>query len=138
MIDSPSDVAYRLRRTARETKLAERFWAGWKLSLTFGPISQALAKDRVLLAREAASKLLGRPWTESDSSLTDERERDTWHLSASWRGTYPVADGKCLLDELIVALGVPEADRAGIQPLRLMGPGGVMSPQVTHWIWRDT
>ena len=138
MIDSPSDIARRLRRDVRSKRLAERYWAGWKLSLTFGPILEALGSERTAYARRTASELLGKPWTEADSAQAAEHERDLWHLSVSWRGTYPAVDGRRLLDELVVALGVPETERAGQQPLRLMGPGGKMSPQVTHWIWRDT
>lgn len=137
MIDSPSDVACRLRRDARSKRLAERFWAGWKLSLTFGPIAEALEPEHVARARKTAAALLGEPWTEAHTTQAVEHERDRWHLSASWRGNYPALDGKRLLDELIVALAVPETERAGVQPLRLMMPGGGMSPQVTHWIWRD-
>lgn len=137
VIDSPSDVAYRLRRTVREKKLVERYWAGWKLSMTFGPSAEAFGPERISLARQTASAILGKPWTEANSAQSMELERDEWHLSVSWRGTYPVADGKRLLDELIIALNVPEADRAGQQPIRTMRPGGALSPQVTHWIWRD-
>lgn len=137
MIDLPSDVARRLRRTARDKKLVDRYWAGWKLSLTFGPIADAMSPLDVAMARATASKLLGRPWTEADTKRAAEVERDEWHLSASWRGAYPAADGRRLLGELIVALGVPEAKRAGQQPLRVRGADGVASPQVTHWTWKD-
>jgi hypothetical protein len=137
VIDPPSDVARRLRRDAHSKRLAERFWAGWKISLTFGPIAEAFKPERTALARETASRLLGQPWTEADSAKAAERERDQWHLSVSWRGTYPVADGKRALDELIVALGVPESDRTGHQPIRVQRSDGTMSPQVTHWMWRD-
>jgi hypothetical protein len=137
MIDTPADIARRLRRDARNKRLAERYWAGWKLSLTWGPIAEAFEPERTAFARAAASELLGEPWTEAHSAMTAEAERDLWHLSVSWRGTYPVADGKRLLGELIVALGVPEDKRAGYQPVRVLGPDGRQSPQVTHWIWMD-
>ena len=138
MIDSPADIARRLRRDARNKRLAERYWAGWKLSLTWGPIEEAFNDPaRTAFAREAASRLLGEPWTEAHSAMTAEVERELWHLSVSWRGTYPVADGKRLLGELIVALGVPEGQREGTQPVRVMRPDGTQSPQVTHWVWRD-
>jgi len=137
MIDPPADIARRLRRDARNRHLAERYWAGWKLTLTFGPIAEAFEPTRIAWAREAASELLGQPWTETESVMAVEHERNLWHLSVSWRGAYPADDGKRLLGELIVAMGVPEDKREGIQPMRVLAPSGASSPQVTHWIWRE-
>lgn len=137
MIDPPSDVARRLRRTARDKRLADRYWAGWKLSLTFGPIVAAFGVKQTAMAYRVAAELLGQQVADVDLVAANAAQRDEWHLSASWRGAYPAADGRRLLGELIVALGVPEAKRAGQQPLRVRGADGVASPQVTHWTWKD-
>jgi hypothetical protein len=141
MIDSHFDVARRLRHTARINKIANRYWAGWKLSLTFGPYEQAFEPWRAAGAKAMATEIFeqvhGKPAPDDNPSASAALQRNRWHLSASWRGNYPAADGKHSLQELIVAIGVPEAERAGIQPIRMMLPDGSASPQVTHWIWRE-
>jgi len=145
MIDPPTDIARRLRRDARARRLASRFWAGWRLELTFGPFEQAVEPERAAAAMTTAAALFeqayGKPPPADNpafgSAASAEMQRDLWHLSVSWRGTYPAADGKRLLGELIVAMGVPEDKREGIQPMRVLTPGGASSPQVTHWIWRE-
>jgi hypothetical protein len=38
----------------------------------------------------------------------------------------------------VAALGVPEDARAGWQPMRVFTLNGTRSPQVTHWLWRDS
>ena len=57
--------------------------------------------------------------------------------TASWRGGHPVVEGQQALDELVVALGVPDESRMGFQPIRVYDPEDQQSPQVTHWMWRD-
>lgn len=137
MTDSPADVARRLRRDARARKLATRHWAGWRLELTHGPYEDAYAADpeRVAFARREVERVFGEQ-DPADRVAAREAERDLWHLSASWRGGAPAEEGRRLLAELVVALGVPEELRDGFQVARTYGPAGA-NPQVTHWAWRD-
>ena len=143
MIDSPADVARKLRREARAKRSATRYWAGWRLELTFGPYELAFGPERGAAARAAAKEvyeqLYGRPPSaeELDPERSAELQRDLWHLSVSWRGSHPVEEGKRLLAELVAALGVPDGKREGEQPARVFAPDGRQSPQVTHWTWRD-
>jgi hypothetical protein len=142
MTEPPTDVARRLRRAAQAHRHTTRYWAGWRLELTFGPYEQAFDPDRADFARRAAAEayeqIYGTPpptGPEADASSL-EAQRDLWHLSVSWRGGHPAESARPLLAELVAALGVPEAEREGRQPARVFGPGG-QSPQVTHWTWRD-
>ena len=138
MIESASEVAFRLWRTARAKRLAERYWAGWRLVLTYGPYDEALPARDVAQAKAVVREVFGPERVAAETTAAAvEAQRDLWHLSASWRGVYPAADGRVAIDELIVALGVPADKRAGRQPARVFDPAGRPSPQVTHWIWRD-
>ena len=130
MIEPPADVGRRMRARARQYRLAERYWAGWKLTLTFGPYTEALPAANVTHAQALASELLS-GYKPADPAALAALERDLWHLSASWRGGTPAEEGRTALAALLVALEVPEQERAGHQPIR--GPWA----QVTHWIWRD-
>jgi len=143
LADPASDVARRLRRDAKKYKHAERYWAGWRLELTFGPYEQAFDQERAAKAKAAAAKIFeqfhGKPapsGPEADAASL-ESQRDLWHLSVSWRGSFPADDGRLALSELIESLGVPEDQRKGQQFARLYSPSGRPSPQVTHWIWKD-
>lgn len=142
MIDSPADIARRLRRDARQRE-AVRHWAGWRLSLTFGPYETAFEPARAAAAKRMAIEIVeaatGEPYktTPEAEATALESQRDLWHLSVSWRGNHSVEDGKRLLDDLLVAIGVPEEKRAGEQFARTFVAGNRPSPQVTHWMWRD-
>jgi len=61
-----------------------------------------------------------------------------WHFSASWRrpGTPSEASVK-MLQELLVAVGVPEDKREGAQIGHTTRPDGTHNPQVTHWMWTE-
>jgi hypothetical protein len=135
MIESAAEIARRLQRDARRG-VATRYWAGWRLSLTYGPYEDSLDTANVQFARETAEQILGEKFDPKDAALHRAVQQGLWHLSASWRGGYPANDGRTRLDELVGAIGVPEEHRAGSQPIRVFGPGG-QSPQVTHWVWRD-
>lgn len=140
MIDSPTDIARRLRRDARVKLLVTRYWAGWRLELTFGPYERAFDPVRAAAAAATAAALYeqvhGAPAPTVDLATSIAAQKDVWHLSASWRGGEPVEAGREMLAALIVALGVPADRRDGTQPMRVLAPGGAQSPQVTHWIWR--
>lgn len=133
MIDPAADVARRIRRDAQKGE-AVRYWAGWRLALTFGPYDQAFDPARVAMVKETVERTFGEPPPVGPEALA--AQRDLWHLSVSWRGGFPVEEGKRLLAELVVAMGVPEDKRGGYEFARVMTPNGV-SPQVTHWIWRE-
>jgi hypothetical protein len=137
VIDSPADVARRLRRDAIARKLTTRHWAGWRLELTYGPYLEAYAADpeRVAFARAKVEEMFGAQ-DPAELEASREAEQGLWHLSASWRGGHPVEDGKRLLAELVVAFEVPESKRDGFQAARTY-VGGKVSPQVTHWTWKD-
>lgn len=141
MIESVADVARRLRRDARQRE-AVRYWAGWRFALTLGHYETAFDPARAAAAKRAATEIMeavtGEPYetTPEAEAAAIESQRDLWHLSASWRGNHPVEEGKRLLGELLVALGVPEEKREGEQIARTFVPGGRPSPQVTHWMWR--
>jgi len=135
MIEPAAEIARRLRRDSRQ-RAAVRYWAGWRLSLTHGPYEDALDQEHVQFARTTAEQLLGETFDPTKDALSRAVQQGVLHLSASWRGGYPTDEGRTRLDELVVALGVPEEDRAGRQPIRMFGPHGA-SPQVTHWVWRD-
>ena len=134
MIDSADDVARKLRRDAQRGE-AVRYWAGWRLALTHGPYEQAFDPERVAMARATVERVFGEAVPTGPEALA--AQRDLWHLSVSWRGGYPVEEGKQLLAELVVAIGVPEGEREGRQFALVVTPGGAVSPQVTHWVWRD-
>ena len=136
MIEPATDIARRLQRDVRR-HVATRYWAGWRLSLTHGPYEDALDQEHVQFARTAAEQILGEKFDPSKDAPSRASQQGLWHLSASWRGGYPTDEGRVRLDELVVALGVPEEDRVGRQPVRVFGPSGP-SPQVTHWVWRDS
>lgn len=135
MIEPATEIVRRLQRDARQ-RVATRYWAGWRLSLTFGPYEDALDEENVRFARATAEQILGEQFDPTKDVLSRAVQQGLWHLSASWRGGYPADEGRTRLDELVVALGVPEGERGGRQPVRVFGPGG-QSPQVTHWVWRD-
>lgn len=130
--DSALDVARRLRHGARANRLAVRYWAGWRLQLTFGPYDRAFDTQTAEIARSVVEQVAGAPPPDPG-----EAERDVWHLSVSWRGGHPAEPAKLLLADLVEAIGVPESDRQGEQVARVYAPGGLQSPQVTHWTWRD-
>lgn len=144
MTDSAVDVARRLRRAGRRDLHATRNWAGWHMEITFGPYEVAWASDpeRVRFAKEAARQVWERahgsppPSDPETEARALELQRDTWHLSASWRGGYPAEEGRRLLAQFVAAMGVPDGKRDGYQAARVFGPGGA-SPQVTHWTWKD-
>ena len=131
MIDRPHDVGRRLRSGARANRLAVRYWAGWRLQLTFGPYEEAFDSQSVQRVRSAIEAVTGA--SPPDGA---EAERDLWHLSVSWRGGHPAEAARTLLAELVDALGVPASQRDGTQPARTYA-SGAQSPQVTHWIWKD-
>lgn len=142
MLDSPADVARRLRRDARANRRTTRYWAGWRLELTFGPYELALDPAWAALAKTTAAAVYeqahGKPaptGPEADAASLEE-QRDLWHLSVSWRGGHPAESARLLLSDLFVAMGVPEGKRDGYQPVRVLTPNGP-SPQVTHWTWKD-
>ena len=143
MIDSPSDVARRLRRDARANRRATRYWAGWRLELTFGPYELALEPEWVALAKTTAAAVYEQvhgktaPDGPEAEAASLEAQRDLWHLSVSWRGGHPAEPARLLLAELVVAIGVPEGERDGRQVARVYNPHGQPSPQVTHWTWKD-
>jgi hypothetical protein len=121
VIDSPADLARRLRRAGRAKLHATRYWAGWHLELTFGPYELAFAHDpdRLAWAKREAVKVYeqaGLPMP-SDAEYTAqlEAQRGDWHLSASWCGGHSAEDGRRLLAELIEAMGVPADKRDGMQ-----------------------
>ena len=104
--------------------------------LAFGPERAALASRT---AAEVYEKLYGEPppaGSEADAASL-EAQRDLWHLSVSWRGGHQAGAARILLEDLIVALGVPEGQREGRQPARVYSPDGRQSAQVTHWTWKD-
>jgi hypothetical protein len=141
--DSPADVARRLRRDADRDRHASRYWAGWRLELTFGPYELTLGPERATFARRVAAaayeQLRGEPapaGPEADAASL-AAQRDRWHLSVSWRGGHPVESARLLLADLVAAIGVPEDRRESYQLARVFSPDGRQSPQVTHWTWRD-
>lgn len=127
MIDSAADIARRLKREAKKSDPlhgASRHHAGWRLALTYGDPTPEQAKAFIVerFGQEFYDKV---PEDAENTGLE-------WHLSASWRGGFPVEAGKLALDELLVALGVPEDKRTGFEFARVAG-----SPQVTHWMWSE-
>lgn len=143
MTDSPTDVARRLRREAAAKHISSRYWAGWRLELTFGPYERAFEPERVAAAFKAAAEayeqIYGEPppaGAEAEAASL-EAQRDLWHLSVSWRGGHPAEPARLLLADLVAAIGVPEGQRDGRQPARVYDPSGRLSPQVTHWTWGD-
>jgi len=135
VIEPATEIARRLQRDARQ-RVADRYWAGWKLSLTYGPYEDAFDPERERFARATAEQILGAKFDPTKDVASRAVQQGLWHLSASWRGGYPSGEGLARRDELLVALGVPETERAGHQPMRVFGPSG-QSPQVTHWMWKD-
>lgn len=142
MIEPVQSVARKLLRDSKTHRLTTRFWAGWRLELTYGPMDQAFGPERHAAAMNAARAIyeqLGVDVPEDDPQAmvaAREASRDLFHLSASWRGNHPAEEGKRLLAELIVALGVPVNMGAGIQPARTF-TGSTPNAQVTHWEWHD-
>lgn len=143
LLDSPTDVARRLRRDARANRRTTRYWAGWRLELTFGPYELALDPAWAALAKITAAAVYEQvhgkapPTGPEADAISLESQRDLWHLSASWRGGHPADSARLLLADLVVAIGVPEGEREGCQVARTYAPHGQPSPQVTHWTWRD-
>ena len=113
MIDSAEDIARKLKRGAREAQSADktvkRYWAGWRIFLSYGLENNLAAKA-------------GIPYDENN----------VWHLSVSWNGGYPVEEARNELKQLVIRLGVPEDKREGFEVAKVAG-----SPQVTHWVWKD-
>jgi hypothetical protein len=133
-----SKVARRLRRDARKADpfhSASRHWCGWRIALSFGSPSEEQGFPALVALMRAHDARPENVAKRAAARVAEQVFCDVWHMSASWRGGYPVEDGKRALDELLVAMEVPDADRAGHQPARVFGPNG-QSPQVTHWFWR--
>ncbi len=137
MIEPAAEIGRRLRRDARQ-RVASRLWAGWKFQLTHGPYEDAFDPETRKAATEVASQLLGEAPPTSPEAKARMRlvQQGVWHLSASWRGGFPVEEGRACLAELLAALGVPEDKRDGYQAARTFGPNGA-NPQVTHWTWNE-
>jgi hypothetical protein len=138
MIDTPPEVARRMRRDAHR-KGAERFWAGWKLILTFGPYELAFAPEVVAHARRATEKIaadIGHPGKMPTPEESIAAQQDVWHLSVSWRGGTSVEEGRRLLDELLVALGVPPDRRGGFEFAQQFRAGRPLAV-VRHWVWHE-
>lgn len=131
-MDEPTDVARRIRRDARANRMAVRYWAGWRLQLTYGPYEEAF-EERIVSAARAYLASIGEP-VPADRSK--DPYRDLWHLSVSWRGGFPAEQGRRQLADLLAAIGVPEGKRAGEQVART-STRGLANPQVTHWVWKD-
>lgn len=129
MIESATYIARRLQKQARESGLAKRCWAGWTIFLQYGPTVDAFDQETFRHSVATAEQIQGKKY---DPDAARVAEKNQWHLSASWRGAYPVEDGRELLAELVVLLGVPEDKRNGFEFARVAG-----SPQVTHWMWKE-
>jgi hypothetical protein len=133
-----TDLARRLRRDAKSKGLGSRYWAGWKLQLTFGPYEKVFDDETKKLADNVVDQVLGPPTNDPVAKqVVKELTKDQWHLSVSWRGGFPIESGKVRLKLLVVALGVPEDKREGFQVARVTTPSGQPSPQVTHWVWKE-
>jgi hypothetical protein len=139
MNDAPTDIARRMKRGARQDRIALRYWAGWRLQLTIGPVDGLFGPEADEFARQELVKLFGDEAPRDHEGFTEllaQMDRNKCHLSVSWRGGHPVEDGKRLLAELVVAFGVPEDQRAGFQTARVY-VSNQPSPQVTHWVWTE-
>lgn len=133
MVPAAEEIARRLQRDARRG-VATRYFAGWRLNLTYGPYEDAVDEVTMAWARSITEQVTG---SETDPVLSRKLQQGLWHLSASWRGGFSEKNGRTHLVELLVALGVPEDARAGIKPIKVFNPNGQQSPQVTHWMWKD-
>jgi hypothetical protein len=131
-----AEIARTLRREARQSGLAQRYWSGWKVLLSFGPYVDAFDEGTLRVAEDVVEQLTGKRPDATDHATTRAVDRGRWHLSASWRGGNDVGDGRARLGELVSEIGVPESERAGRQPARVFGATGP-SAQVTHWIWSE-
>lgn len=139
MTPSPEAIAWRLRRDATRDRCASRLWAGFRLELTFGPYELALGPARAQWAETQARamfrELHGKDPPKVDRVASHAHQRDLFHLSASWRGRGDREAADRELAALVVALGVPEQERAGVSPVRWVLSDRTELPAVMHWVW---
>jgi len=148
MDDDIAEIARKMRRDAMkpghdaETPVTRRL-GGWKLVLSYWRKGGAQIEAD---ARRDLAKMFGQDFVEQHTKNAPKPGPIDpflfrWHLSASWsnHGEATTSDKKRLAD-LVVALGIPEKERPGIQPIAVTHTtpqGAILKSVVTHWSWDE-
>ncbi len=116
-------------------KGAEHRLDGYKVILSYGDPKEM---EKINEKAVEIAKQYNAPGMPDSTPSAPDPNLAHWHLSVSWRRPgAPTAIAVKMLQELVVALGVPEDKREGIQPTYTTRPDGTRNPQVTHWMWTE-
>lgn len=151
MEEDVAEIARKMRRAAKggahdADNPVTRTLGGWKLVLSYGRKGGAEleAEAERFVAEKFGQEFIDQAKRTAPKPGPLDEFIFRWHLSASWSSRThpngPTATDKRRLADLVAALGVPEAARAGDQPIAVMQTtpqGTTMQSIVTHWRWDE-